>query len=281
MEYNISELFYDMSMFNERMDTIDVKKTEEIVRFCEDVEQYLHRQKLYCRGYQVYQSDWMKFNMMEVRDASSKTLYELFTYLFIYSREEYWCSSYSYGQCYVDAFLNGAIPDLIRGITNNLEVMAMDEIDSADRLGRTGVAGEYFVMAELTRKGYVASLTSKNTKAIDLLVSDKNGRQLAAVQVKTCDNAKQYKWKMSNSVENNDSPNLYYVFVNMNGGSEPSYYVVPSRYVASKIRKDYENWLHTPGKQGQQRNETTMRTFEFIDEEERMQYQNAWYLLGI
>ena len=281
MDYNISELFYDMSLFNERMDAIDIQNTNEIVGFCEDVETYLQRQKLYCRGYQVYQRDWMKFNATEVRDTSSKTLYELFTYLFIYSREEYWCGSYSYGKCYVDAFLNEAIPDLIHGITYKLEVMAMDEIDSADRLGRTGVAGEYFVMAELTRKGYVASLTSKNTKAIDLLVSDKNGRQLAAVQVKTCDNAKQHKWKMSNSVENNDSPNLYYVFVNMNGGSEPSYYVVPSRYVAKKVKQDYEKWLHTPGKQGQQRNETSMRTFEFIDEEERIQYQNAWYLLGI
>ena len=24
-----------------------------------------------------------------------------------------------------------------------------------------------------------------------------------------------------------------------------------------------------------------MRTFEFVDDEERLQYQNAWYLLGI
>ena len=263
------------------MDAIDVRSTEEIVSFCEDIEQYLQRQKLYCRGYQAYQCDWMEFNETEVRDTSSKTLYELFTYLFIYSREEYWCSGYSYGQCYVDAFLKGAIPDLIRGITQKLEVMAMDELDNADKTGRIGVAGEYFVMAELTRRGYVASLTSKNTKAIDLLVSDKNGRQLAAVQVKTCDNVQQHKWKMSNSVENNDSSNLYYVFVNMNGGAEPSYYVVPSRYVANKVKQDYEKWLHTPGKKGRQRNETTMRTFEFTDEEERMQYQNAWYLLGI
>lgn len=281
MDRNISEVFYDMSMFNERMDAIDIQKTDEIVRFCEDVEAYLQQQRLYCRCYQIYQRDWMMFNAAEVRDTSSKTLYELFTYLFIYSREEYWCGTYSYGKSYIEAFSRGAIPDLICGITYKLEVMAMDELDNADKTGRTGVAGEYFVMAELTRRGYVASLTSKNTKAIDLLVSDKNGRQLAAVQVKACDNVQQHKWKMSNSVENNDSPNLYYVFVNMNGGAEPSYYVVPSRYVANKVKQDYEKWLHTPGKKGQQRNETTMRTFEFVDDEERLQYQNAWYLLGI
>ena len=174
-------------------------------------------------------------NDTQMRDTSGKTLYELLVYLFLYSREEYWCSGY--GSCYVEAFKNNAIPDLVRGITEKLEVMALSEADAADKTGRIGVAGEYFVMAELTRRGYVASLTSKNTKAIDLLVSDKNGRQLAAIQVKACDNQKQQKWKMSSSVEKNDTSNLYYVFVNMNSGAEPSYYVVPSKYVAHRVQQ--------------------------------------------
>lgn len=279
MDYNVNQLFYDMSVFNDKMDDINVDNNEEIIRFCEEVEHYLYEKNLICRRYQVYQRDWQKFNSMEVRDTSSKTLYELLVYLFIYSREEYWCGGY--GSCYVDAYKNGAIPDLIRGLASKLEVMAIAEADTVDKTGRIGVAGEYFVMAELTRRGYVASLTSKNTKAIDLLVSDKNGRQLVAIQVKACDNLKQQKWKMSNSVESNDTSNLYYVFVNMNGGNEPSYYVVPSRYVAYRVRKDYEEWLNAPGKKGHIRKETTMRTFEFVDEEEQMQYKDAWYLLGL
>ena len=31
-----------------------------------------------------------------------------------------------------------------------------------------GVAGEYFVAAELSRRGYVASITLRNTKGIDI-----------------------------------------------------------------------------------------------------------------
>ncbi len=279
MDYNVNQLFYDMSVFNDKMDDLNVDNNEEIIRFCEEVEHYLYEKNLICRRYQVYQRDWQKFTGVEVRDTSTKTLYELLVYLFIYSREEHWCGGY--GSCYVDNFKNGAIPDLIRGIVYKLEGTAIAEADTADKTGRIGVAGEYFVMAELTRRGYVASLTSKNTKAIDLLVSDKNGKQLAAIQVKTCDNAKQQKWKMSNSVEKNDSSNLYYVFVNMNGGAEPSYYIVPSRYVAYRIHQDYEEWFNAPGKNGHVRRETTMRVFEFVDEEEREQYKDAWYLLGI
>lgn len=279
MDYSSNDLFYDMSVFYDRMASIDMANETEIIGFCSEVESYLYDKGLVCRRYQVYQDDWKRFNDATSRSTADKTLYELLVYLFIYSREEHFCGGY--GSCYVAAFRNGAIPELIRGIVIKLEIMAITEADTTDKTGRIGVAGEYFVMAELTRRGYVASLTSKNTKAIDLLVSDKNGRQLAAIQVKTCDNAKQQKWKMGNGVENNDSANLYYVFVNMNGGNEPSYYVVPSRYVAYRVKQDYEEWYNTPGKQGQQRNETTMRTFEFVDKEEQEQYKDAWYLLGM
>lgn len=151
----------------------------------------------------------------------------------------------------------------------------------ADKSGSMGIAGEFFVAAELTRRGYVASLTSKNAKAIDILASNKDGSKSVAIQVKTCDNAKINKWKMSDSVENLSSGNLYFVFVNMNEDAMPSYFIVPSDYVVQKVKADYEKWYHTPGKHGQQRNATTMRTFTFADNEDMNQYKNAWHLLGL
>jgi hypothetical protein len=72
-----------------------------------------------------------------------------------------------------------------------------------------------------------------------------------------------------------------YVFVNLNKGAEPSYYIVPSRYVAYRVKQDYEDWYDKLGIKGQKHNETDMRTFSFLDEEEARQYKNAWYLLGI
>lgn len=34
----------------------------------------------------------------------------------------------------------------------------------------TGVAGEYFVAAELSRRGFIASITMRNSPGIDILV---------------------------------------------------------------------------------------------------------------
>ena len=50
-----------------------------------------------------------------------------------------------------------------------------------DRNNTIGIAGEFFVAAELTRRGIVASLTSKNTKAIDILASNKDGSKSVSI----------------------------------------------------------------------------------------------------
>lgn len=39
----------------------------------------------------------------------------------------------------------------------------------------TGMTGVYLVAAELSRRGYVATPTSRNAQAVDLLVSDTEG----------------------------------------------------------------------------------------------------------
>lgn len=150
-----------------------------------------------------------------------------------------------------------------------------------DKNSSIGIAGEYFVAAELTRRGYVASLTSKNTKAIDILASNKDGSKSVAVQVKTSNCVKINKWMMTEGSEKISSENLFYIFVNMNEGQMPSYFIIPSVYVANKIKNEYKEWLNTPGKNGQKHNATTMRTFTFSSDKEMLRYKEAWHLLGL
>ena len=48
-----------------------------------------------------------------------------------------------------------------------------------------GVSGEYFVAAELSRRGYICSVTLKNTKGIDILVCNEDASKNLGIQVKT------------------------------------------------------------------------------------------------
>ena len=49
--------------------------------------------------------------------------------------------------------------------------------------GFAGNAGEFFVLAELTRRGWTAALTVRNNRAYDMLA--KRGDEFAAIRVKT------------------------------------------------------------------------------------------------
>ena len=44
--------------------------------------------------------------------------------------------------------------------------------------GLCGTAGEYFVAAELSRRGYVASITLRNARGIDILASDGDAKRI-------------------------------------------------------------------------------------------------------
>src|SRR2546425_6189748 len=47
-----------------------------------------------------------------------------------------------------------------------------------------GVAAEYAVAAELSRRSYIASLTLKNTRGVDLLASNADASRSVGIQVK-------------------------------------------------------------------------------------------------
>jgi hypothetical protein len=140
----------------------------------------------------------------------------------------------------------------------------------------TGIAGEYFVAAELSRRGYVASVTLRNTRGIDVLASNADATEVVGIQVKTNQNAKR-QWLLSEKAERDIAAKLVYVFVNLNGTELPEFYVVPREVVATYIRERYAAWLGTPGRAGRQHRETSMRVFRDPEGE----YKDRWDLLGL
>jgi hypothetical protein len=141
----------------------------------------------------------------------------------------------------------------------------------------TGASGEYFVAAELSRRGFISSVTLKNTKGIDVLVSNESASKIIGIQVKTnYGNARD--WVLNEKAENFHNKNLFYVFVILNGvGQLPEYYIVPSKTVSTFIKKSHKNWLSTPGKKGQSHNDSPMRKFE----DKSQKYLDRWDLLQL
>jgi hypothetical protein len=154
-----------------------------------------------------------------------------------------------------------------------------DDSQSKDELSPllSGVAGEYFVAAELSARGYIASITLRNTKGVDILCSNSNATKTVSIQVKT--NRRYHReWMLNEKAENYQADSFFYVFVNLNGLTKPpDYFIVPSKTVAAYAKDSHKLYMETPGRNGQMHNVSPMR--KFIDPEE--QYLNQWSLLGL
>lgn len=94
----------------------------------------------------------------------------------------------------------------------------------------THLAGEYFVAAELYRRGFSVETTIGNAKAIDLFVHKDN--RIISVQVKAIQNKKNSGWRlMSNKIVEG----VLYVFVNLNDQENPDYYIATAEETTQKI----------------------------------------------
>lgn len=138
----------------------------------------------------------------------------------------------------------------------------------------TGSAGEYFVAAELSRRGVVAALTMSGTDAFDILAVNKAGDSYS-IQVKTTQYEKKLRWLLSSKDEKPKAD--FYVFVNLNGTEKPpDYYIMPATEVAAAIKEEHETWLTTPKRDGTAHKPINMRQI-ILDQQDKS--KDSWYLI--
>lgn len=148
--------------------------------------------------------------------------------------------------------------------------MAIPEQDKLSK-SLSGIAGEYFVAGELSRKGLVAAVTLRNTRGADILVSRPGGKKSATIQVKTMQRGNK-EWLLSKSDETPQGENHYYVFVALNGSDgQPEYHIVPGDFVAKCCSETHHKWLKGAKRDGSKRKDTTMRVFHPGDK-----FRDAW-----
>ena len=140
-----------------------------------------------------------------------------------------------------------------------------------------GVAGEYFVAAELSRRGHIASISLRNTRGIDILATNSEASRSITLQCKTNQLAHKV-WILNVKCEDFISDTHFYVFVALGGVLErPSYHIVPSRVVAKHTSTSHGEWLRTPGRAGRQHVDNPVRNFSDSDDE----FLERWDSLGL
>jgi hypothetical protein len=90
----------------------------------------------------------------------------------------------------------------------------------------TGLSGEYFVAAELYRRGWSVGMTIGNAKAVDIFAEKEN--ILVQIQVKSIFKRGHSGWPM---MKDRIKKDCIYIFVNLNGDtmSSPEYFICTSK----------------------------------------------------
>lgn len=142
----------------------------------------------------------------------------------------------------------------------------------------TGVAGEYFVAAELSRRGWIATMTLKNTPNIDVIATTPDGLRTLNIQVKTRSIGNRQGWILNKGIETLVPGNNFFIaFVDLKGRDEkPDYFLIPKKLFAKWIAKRHQDWLVTPGRSGRAHVDNPIRAFDKPQFSVFEKYHNNW-----
>lgn len=149
-----------------------------------------------------------------------------------------------------------------------------------------GAASQFFVAGELCRRGLVAVVTMGNTPNTDILCSNAQGTKFVHVQVKTYVPGNKTV-SVGRKAEKYYGENFIWVLagIPLAGSDKPfEYFIIPSAEVSDHVKEAHAQWLAAPGKNGQQHNDSNVRTIHLpphqsfsgwrIDE-----YKNNWSVI--
>jgi hypothetical protein len=149
-----------------------------------------------------------------------------------------------------------------------------------------GNASQFFVAGELCRRGYSAVVTLGNTPNTDILCSNLEGTRFVHIQVKTFIPGNR-TCSVGQKSEKDFGENFFWV---LGGIPEPGsnaafeYYIIPSREMADHVLEGHGLWLNTPGKKGQDHNDSNIRTvhlppFKSFSDWDISEYRDRWDLI--
>ena len=132
------------------------------------------------------------------------------------------------------------------------------------KTSKIGIAGEYALVSELIKRGYVACVTDKNTPKFDVLASNQEGTKFAAIQVKTSGGDYNGEFLMSKKDEdwfhndNGEFGRVFFAFVRLNDVGN-TYWFISARETAKSIHDVYCQYINDPTKK---RKDTPMRAIK-------------------
>lgn len=124
-----------------------------------------------------------------------------------------------------------------------------------------GNAGEFYVMAELLKRGWIAGLTPRNARAFDILAS-KNDKTIR-IRVKTKSKGN-WQWAVNKDGEicpGLSDDNDFTVLVDLGKRNlDEMFYVFKTIEIDNWLKTEHDNWLKETDKKGKPHKDSKLRS---------------------
>jgi hypothetical protein len=144
-----------------------------------------------------------------------------------------------------------------------------------------GVTGEYFVCAELGRRGILALATPKNNPLFDIVAVSPDASKTVLIQVKTMSTNNKQGWKLGKDIcLKKNNPLLFTILVNLTV-EHIEYYIYEYDVLSEIVENSYKSYLEKPKRDGEKRKDTDFRWHDlkqFTDDDKVR--KNNWDNLG-
>lgn len=141
-----------------------------------------------------------------------------------------------------------------------------------------GMAGEYFVCAELCKHNILALLTPKNNPLFDVVATDPLGKNSVSIQVKTMGIENKQGWKLGTDIAaKKGNPRLFVVLVNLKDNEPNDYYVFQYDLLSDRVNEIYKDYLSQKKRDGTPRKEVGFRWMDLKNlTEKEVSAKNSW-----
>ena len=143
---------------------------------------------------------------------------------------------------------------------------AGDELRPSNGNTLVGTAGEYYVCAELCRRGYLALLTPKNNPLFDVVATNVDGTTSVSIQVKTRSAHNKQGWKLNKQVSAEKTPGVpFVVLVNLHEEDPPDFFIYPFSEFAARVRDVFDKYMSKLKRSGEVRKDPGFRWFDEVN----------------
>jgi len=133
-----------------------------------------------------------------------------------------------------------------------------------------GNTGEFYALAELSRRGWTAAQAARNARLYDILARKGDHQVALRVKTKTSD-ARVFQWnaKKDGRIFGEIGTNDFCILVDIPESHDefPKFYIVPTKTLDGWLRKDFKTWLSTPGKIKKQHSADNKRRLFYMDDD--------------